>query len=239
VYHARVKPRAWTVVPHQPLQKLDENLWAVRGTIPGIKMPLLRTMTIARRKDGRLVFVTAVPLEEPAMKAIEALGEPAFLIVPNGWHRTDAFPFKTRYPQLRVFCPKPMTRRVAEAVEVSGALEDLPSDERVSAFGVAGQRFGEAILTVRDAGGATLVFGDTIVNQTHMPTVGGFFFKLFGVSGGPRVHPLMRRFTKAKRFRAQLEELAQAPGLRRIIPGHGDFVEERAPEILREIAARL
>src|SRR6266851_3397529 len=95
-------PRPWTVLPHGPLEKLEPNLWAVEGTI---KMPageLSRRMCIARLGDGRLFLMNGVPLREEAMREMEAFGKPAFLLVPNGYHRLDIAAYKQRYPQLRV-----------------------------------------------------------------------------------------------------------------------------------------
>src|SRR6266542_7018228 len=43
----------WTVLAHDPIEKLAENLWRVRGSLP--RMTLKRVMTVARLDDGRLV----------------------------------------------------------------------------------------------------------------------------------------------------------------------------------------
>lgn len=31
-------PRPWTVTPHSPIQKLEENLWVVTSNVPGTPM---------------------------------------------------------------------------------------------------------------------------------------------------------------------------------------------------------
>jgi hypothetical protein len=43
---------------------------------------------------------------------------------------------------------------------------------------------------------------------------------------------------KAK-LRSQFLRLADTPGLQRIVPCHGRIVRERAPDVLREVAATL
>ena len=48
------------------------------------------TSTIARMTDGSLVLHSPIALEEDAMVDLEALGTPAFLIVPSRYHRLDA-----------------------------------------------------------------------------------------------------------------------------------------------------
>ena len=80
-------PRPWTVLSHAPLEKLQANLWSVESALP--KSPIRRRMGIARFADGRLLFLNAIPLDEPSMKEIEAWGTPAFAMAGNGFHRLD------------------------------------------------------------------------------------------------------------------------------------------------------
>ena len=75
-------PRPWTVLPHRPLEQHEDNLWSVDGSLPFGHMR--RRMAIVRLGDGRLVFHNAIPLADDAMRALEAWGDPAILIVPNG-----------------------------------------------------------------------------------------------------------------------------------------------------------
>ena len=62
----------WMVLPHGKIEKLEENLWRVDGTLPGGGPP--RVMTIARLRDGRLVIHGAIALDDASMKELEALG---------------------------------------------------------------------------------------------------------------------------------------------------------------------
>jgi len=62
-------PRPWTVLPHGPLERLEENLYAIEGAVPGIP-GLRRRMAIVRRADGGLLFFNAVPVGEEALARI-------------------------------------------------------------------------------------------------------------------------------------------------------------------------
>jgi len=53
-------------------------------------MSLKRTMTVARLTDGRLVIHNGIAIADIQLRQLGALGTPAFLIVPNGFHREDA-----------------------------------------------------------------------------------------------------------------------------------------------------
>src|SRR5262245_49018604 len=116
--------QTWTVLPHQPLEKLADNLWRVEGTMPDGRTR--RVMSVAKMRDGRLVIHNAIALEEPLMAELEAFGTPAVLVVPNAYHRQDAKIFKDRYPALRVHCPRGATKGVGKVVPVDGDYEDAP-----------------------------------------------------------------------------------------------------------------
>ncbi|HET6581795.1 MAG TPA: hypothetical protein VFG69_00085, partial [Nannocystaceae bacterium] len=94
----------WRVLEHGPIERLADNLWRVRGALPG--MSLRRTMTIVRRRSGNLLIHSAIALNETAMRELEALGPPTELVVPNRGHRLDAPAYKKRYPNLRVYTPR-------------------------------------------------------------------------------------------------------------------------------------
>ena len=217
--------------------KLEQNLWVIRGRVPGA--PLTRWMTLARLADGRLVVHGAMALEEPLMAEIEAFGRPAFLVVPNGFHRLDAHAWKTRYPEMTVLCPALSAGKVAQLVPVDGHYDAFPSDPDVRLETLEGTK--EGVLHVRSAGRVSLAFTDAIFNMPHAGGFNGFVLRIIGSSGGPKVTPIFRMagMTSRPPFRAHLERLANTPGLTRLVVAHGDLIEDRASEILKQVAARL
>lgn len=233
-------PRPWTVLPHGPLERLEDNLWAVTGE--GVIGPMNRRMAIVRLSGGELVFHNAIPLEEAAMREVAALGRPTFLVVPNRVHRLDVHAFQQRLG-LRVLCPATARPHVEAKVRVDGDLDALPRDPALAAIPLEGTRSGEAALLVRSAGGAraSLVFADTVMNLPHAPGPGGIVLRLVGTSGGPRVTRIARLLTVLDRgaLAAHLTRLAATPGLARLLVSHGEDVTEHAPAILRRVAADL
>ena len=59
-------PRPWTVLKHDPLRKLESNLWEVEGELPG--MPLRRRMVLVRLSDGRLVIHSPIACDDATMR---------------------------------------------------------------------------------------------------------------------------------------------------------------------------
>src|SRR3954467_1700297 len=80
--------RSWIVTKHGPLQKIEDNLWAVEGKVPGV--PIQRRMVIARKGDGSLVFFHAIPLDDKTLEEVRSLGKPAYLVLGHHQHAIDA-----------------------------------------------------------------------------------------------------------------------------------------------------
>jgi hypothetical protein len=231
----------WKVLEHAPVERLADNLLRVEGAIPG--MPLRRVMTVARRSDGGTIIHNAVPLDEASMKIIEALGDPAYLVVPNGYHRLDAKVFKDRYPKIRVVAPRGARKKVEEVVPVDLTIEEVPRDATVNVEPLDGVGEAEGVMTVQSADGATLVFNDVLFNMPHVSGVSGFVLKHVAQStGGPRVSRLARWFLLKDKeaVRAELLRLAKTPNLRRVIVSHHQMIQgPEAGATLERVAATL
>jgi hypothetical protein len=211
----------WRVLPHGPIEELAENLWRVQGSVP--MMSLKRTMTVARLGDGRLAIHSAIALDEAAMKKLEAWGTPAYLIVPNAYHRMDLPAFKHRYPALAVLTARGSRSKVEKVHAVDGVLEDFPSDDSVRMQPLPGVAEIEGVMVVRSKDGVTVVLCDAVFNMDRKRDPLGFLFTtLLGSAPGPRVSRLAKAaMVKDKAaLRAELERLAETPGLVRLIVAH-------------------
>src|SRR5947207_13659872 len=93
------KRRPWTVTPHDPIEKLDDNLWAVSSKVPGV--PIRRRMAIVKRSDGGLLFYHAVPVDDRTLEEIRAWGRPEILVVAHDQHGIDAQAFRDQ-PRLKL-----------------------------------------------------------------------------------------------------------------------------------------
>jgi hypothetical protein len=229
----------WKVLPHGPIEQLSDRLCVVEGALPG--MPLKRVMSAIKLDDGSVVVHSAIALDPSTQKELEAWGMPRILIVPNPWHRLDAPAYKTRYPELKIYCPEGAQKRIGKAVPIDGSYDALPATPPLTVRYLDGVARKEGYLEVADDAGTTLIFNDAVFNQPHLPGFFGFVYKTIGSSGGPRVTPLLRlaMVKRKKALRAQLEKLAETPRLKRVIVAHGERVESDPAGFLRQVAATL
>lgn len=226
---------SWTVLPHEPIEKHAENLWSVSGKMPGGNQ---RRMTVARRADGKLVIHNAIALDDAEMKELEAFGEPAYLIVPNAFHRMDSVIYKQRYPKLNVLCPQTARKKVSEVVEVAGHMDEMPKDAQVEVFHLRGMKEREGAMRVKSNGGAGLVFNDTLLNLEPTGGVGGFFMGPTGTLSVPRFTRWMM-LKDSGALKDHLNELASTAGLSHLVPGHGAVIAQDAATQMQQAAARL
>src|SRR4051812_34100581 len=150
---ATVRTPDWVVLPHDPIQKLSENLWRVEGALPHFSMR--RVMTVVRLQDGRLLIHSAIALDEASMKELEAWGEPAILLIPHVRHRMDAARYKRRYPALRVYAPPAVMAKAREVVPVDGTVAEAPLDASASLPLLDGTGDAEVALTVHSSDGTS------------------------------------------------------------------------------------
>jgi hypothetical protein len=211
----------WQPRPHEPIEKLSENLWRVVGTNPG--MSLKPVMTVAKRTDGQLVIHSAITLSDPEVMELEAWGKPGFLVVPSAIHRRDAPAYKQRYPQLRVFAPKGALDKVQQVVPVEGTYHDFYNDDAVRLEEVQGLGDQEGAMWVRSNDGQTLVLNDAVFNMdSKTDFMGWLVTSIFGSAPGPRVSRLAKMMLVKDKaaFKAELLRFAAVPDLVRLIVAH-------------------
>ena len=231
----------WTVLPHGKLSRLDDNLLSVTGDLHMPIGDVQRRMTVVRLGSSKLVIYSAIALDEAEMLALEAFGEPAYLIVPNDIHRMDAKIWKDRYPDLIVVAPAGVHKKVESVVSVDRTAIDF-ADPRVEFVTVPGTEEHEAALVVKTWSGTTLVVNDLIWNLDDRPGFGGWLFHVMGFTGRePRIPTVieLREIKDKHALRQQLTTWARIPDLNRIIVSHGRIVTRDPSGVLTHLAQAL
>lgn len=231
----------WTVLPHERLAALEDNVLTVVGHIHMPAGDLPRRMTAVRLRDGRLVVFSAIALNEDGMHELEAFGAPSFLIVPNDHHRLDARIWKDRYPEMKVIAPEGARKKVSKVVPVD-ATDIGFEDPGVRFIAVPGTRGHEAALEVDGPAGLTLVLNDIVANIRDPKGFGGWLLRKMGFAGEePQIPAPVKAMLISDKaaLEHQLRLWAAAPALRRIVVSHGDVIEDNPKDILLSLAATL
>jgi hypothetical protein len=231
----------WKVLPHGKLTTLDPDLMTVEGDLPMPLGKITRRMTVVRLSDARLIIFNAIALDEDEMRTLEDFGKPAYLIVPNDYHRLDARIWKDRYPAVQVIAPAGAREKVAEVVAVDATSADF-GELDVMFVTVPGTSGREAALEARGANGTTLIVNDVIGNVRDASGVSGWFLRLMGFAGEKPHVPLPVKWLMIKdkpALAAELRRWSLLPSLKRILVSHGAPIEDDPPRVLRELAASL
>ena len=234
--------RPWIVTRHDPIEELDENLWAVNGDVPdfpvGTGMP--RRMCIIKLADERLLFYNAVPLDDEALAKVRAWGKPAILVAPVIFHTTDAHAFQEKLG-LQTYIAQKGVEKLRASIPGALPLEELPKDPSLSFETLSGVKTGEPVFTLRSGPRASLIFCDAFQNSRPGFGMGGFMFRILGFTGQePRTPPFYKWRVAADRKAIQrdLIRLAGTPGLARLVPSHGLVVSQDPAAVLRATAQK-
>eukprot|EP00771_Trimastix_marina_P001466 gnl/Trimastix_PCT/2542.p1 GENE.gnl/Trimastix_PCT/2542~~gnl/Trimastix_PCT/2542.p1 ORF type:complete len:284 (+),score=41.52 gnl/Trimastix_PCT/2542:77-928(+) len=227
--------------PHGTITQLAPRLYQVTGSLPHGPMP--RNMVIYKLESGGTLIHSPICLYNEVQRAVENLGTPEIIIVPNRMHRLDAAVYKKRYSNARVLCPRVARTEVSKRVRVDGTCEDeLPKIPGVTVHTSpntmelvyeldinAGPR-----LVQNQPSAAALVCADTWFNLHHLPGLSGQLMKLFGSTGGFGVTGFgmffLAIFRKRAAMAAFMRELVNRPAVQVevISVAHGAHVSGEA-----------
>ena len=234
------------VLPHGELIALASNLWYVEGSIKMLMGELKRNMVVYRLDGGDLLLHSVVALSPPGMAALEALGRPAYLVVPHGSHRRDAKFYKDRYPDITVIAPASARAKVEEVIRVDATEEQALPPLGIGLRRVEGMKpdKGENALLVDIEGGKALIMNDAISGGGggFSGPASNFIIRMFGTPGGEiGVARAVRWVGIADKVavKRSLGQLAETPDLKVLTFSHGTPVRQAVAENIRWAAAQL
>ncbi|HEU5136422.1 MAG TPA: hypothetical protein VFU13_14830 [Steroidobacteraceae bacterium] len=227
----------WTVLPHGKLTRLNERIVTVIGELKMPLMKLPRRMTAVKLNSGDLAIFSAIALRDADMAELEALGRPAFLIVPSERHRLDAPAYVQRYPAITVVAPNGGKEKIGKVVRIDTSTPDF-GDPSVRYVELAA----DSALEVDSADGLTVIVNDLIGDIHDESGIGGWLLRVMGFAGDdPQVPgPVKLLLGKHKSEVAQqFRRWAARDDLRRIVVSHGETIDADPRGVLRTLASSL
>lgn len=120
------RPYAEQILPHSDLERVHDNLWIVRGSLPRSGPQLPRLMVVYRLpSSNQLVVHSVICVGRDVADKIDALGQVAFIIVPNRAHRLNGLAWAQRYPNARVIGPSFARQRIERQIELGATCEQV------------------------------------------------------------------------------------------------------------------
>lgn len=109
---------------HSDLVEVAPGLFQVSASYYSI--PKYRNMTVLQLPGGGVLVHSPIALPEATMQAIEELGKPRFLFVPNesGSAHIDLSVYQQRYPESKTICPAVIAESMKKHVNVDGIAEN-------------------------------------------------------------------------------------------------------------------
>lgn len=230
----------WTVLPHGQPSAPSDDVLTVTGDIRTPIGHIPRRMTVIRLRTRELVVYSAMALDEEGMRAIEAFGRPAFLIVPGSRHRQDIVAWERRYPEARVIAPAGAADAVRKLVTVdaTSATFDDPSVRLVEVAGMGGR---ELALEMGVGRIDTIVLNDIVFNLPATRGLGGWIRRLVGFEGTyPHIPgPIRKSWVDDPAALATQMRHWAAGDPARVIVSHGPIIDRDARGALIRIADDL
>ena len=223
--------------PHGPISFVDDGLFVVPGRWK--RSAFERKMTVFLLASGEVAVHSAIAMDEAGMAALEAIGRPSWILVPNSLHCSDAGWYGDRYPSARVLVPAAARIKLFDKVRrIDGSIdEDWPEALRgeLAVVPLQGTRIGEVAFVHGPS--RTLVLTDAVFNyrEHDLPWLARAFMRAnraydrFGPS---------RIFTSlvvddCDAFRASIETLLEHD-FDRVIMSHGRVLETGGKTAIRE-----
>jgi len=228
------------IYPYTAPEEVAEGIWLVRGNL---SYPLHRNMVIIRLASGELVLHSVVAMEEAGLQALEALGTPAYSIVPSVLHVMDAPFYKARYPAMKQLAPSAAMAEIGKIVELDGSVEDVLPSLGFGLHRVPGSKVAEFVYEYPMPGGGRALMANDVFGSAHAADdsriLGWLIVSHIAVPGHhlgiPRIYR-WRFITDIGAVRSFAGDLASTPDLRLITVSHGDPVVTNPAGALRAVA---
>jgi hypothetical protein len=223
--------------PHGPIHFVDDRLFVVEGRWK--RSPFERRMTVFLLASGELAVHSAIAMDEAGMAALEEIGRPSWVLVPNVMHCSDAGWYGDRYPSAHVLVPAAVRLKLFEKLRrIDGSVdEDWPEALRGELAVVPLQGVRNAEVAFVHAPSRTLVLTDAVFHyrERDLPLLARTFMR--ANRAYDRIGP-SRIFTSfvvndRDALRASIEALLEHD-FDRVIMSHGRVLDTGGKDAVRE-----
>ena len=201
-------------------------------------MDIGRNVTVIRLGTGKLVIHSTAKFDEHDIAAVNALGEPGWLVEGMVDHDTYSSAGRNAFPEIPFYAPPTFQGSIGFNTKSldSPPEEWSPELEVIPILGAP--KMAEWVFFHHPSG--TLIVCDLLF---HFPEFENLWAKILmtpalGFNPAPGFSKRLKMAIKDKAaFSGSLEKVLELP-IKRIVPGHGDVLETNAMERARETFGR-
>jgi len=226
--------------PHGPVSFVDDGLFVVEGRWKHSAFE--RKMTVFLLASGEVAVHSAIAMDEAGMAALEAVGRPAWILVPNSLHYADAGWYAERYPSARVLVPAAARVKLFEKVRrIDGSIdEDWPESlhGELAIVPLRGTRIAEAAFVHGPS--RTLVLTDAVFHYggSDLPWMARMIMRANRAYGRFGPSRIFNSFVIQDRdaFHASIDALLELD-FDRVIMSHGRVLDTGGKDAVRDAFA--
>lgn len=218
-----------------PLRAIGDGVWVFEAPLRFMGLVELGTrMTVLRIDDG--VVVHSPARMTPAVRtAVESIGPVRYVVAPNVFHHLFVRDALEAWPTAKLVAPSALLKKRPD-LKIDHALDEgAPTSwsGTLDVHTIHGSMLNETVLLHRPS--RSLVSADLLENFSRADdAVTRAYLKIGGVYGKPGWHRLLRFVYRDRRAAKESLESLLARDFDRIVIAHGDIVDARPHETVRE-----
>jgi len=220
------------------MQAIISNLiWTDFHRMKMLGLPLGRRVTVARGASGQIVVFSPLQVSDRTISELKALGNPTAFVIPSRLHDRYFPGYFSHFPQ-SVFLGSQASladHPKWKLTEFSPSSPELDGFDMVKVEGMP--KVQEHVFYHRAT--RTLILADLLFN---IRTSDGWFthglLKIADMDGNPGPSRLWRAMIKNEDEFAHSLRLISKLDFDRIIPGHGEWIDQNAKHIFNEAFSR-
>jgi hypothetical protein len=215
-------------------EEVSGQIWVQERSVWYGGVRLRSRTTIVKMRDGKLLVHSPGETTAEACRELDALGEVAWIVVPNKFHHLETPALKEKYPSAKVVGPASALAR-NPAVVLDYELPDPEVRSQLTEFRLlplAGVPFLDETLFFHEPS-QTLIAADLLMcgsPKDHFTW--RWASRIYSQYGKYKLPPDVRSRTKpSEELKSSLGELRKLP-IQRILVAHSDAIQEQPLETL-------
>lgn len=217
------------------LTQVTEDIWVVTSPHKMMGLHLGTRMSVVRLSGGGLLLHSPVPLSDSLRRELDNLGPVRHVVCPNLFHHSYAGAVMQAYPEAILHAPEGLAKKRKD-LKIHQTLSETPHPdwaEDLVPLTIEGSMLNETVFLHKKS--RTIISADLAENfETSDHLLTRLYLKAAGIHGRVGWSRLLRFVYRDRaKARASIDRLLSWD-FERVIIAHGNLIEEKAKDAIRE-----